>query len=188
MTPSPVQRVRGLAFGVFYRLPGRWRRRLVRVTAVKYIIGGVVLVRSAGDTEGAGGGSAGGGSAGGERLLLLRQPPGHAWSLPGGLLKRGERPVVGAARELAEEAGVRLAPEELSPAVPNTVVHTRGRWVDTVFLARVPADVPLRVDGAEVLEAAWHPIDALPPLTVATARLLSHYGIGPYAAYPEVRE
>jgi len=34
---------------------------------------------------------------------------------------------------------------------------------------------------------AWHRLDNLPPLTIATARLLSHYGIGPYADYPEVR-
>ncbi len=45
----------------------------------------------------------------------------------------------------------------------------------------------LRPDGAEVIEAAWHPLDNLPPLTIATARLLSYYGIGPYADYPEVR-
>jgi hypothetical protein len=47
--------------------------------------------------------------------------------------------------------------------------------------------VTLQADGAEVIEAAWHRLDNLPPLTIATARLLSYYGIGPYADYPEVR-
>jgi hypothetical protein len=57
--------------------------------------------------------------------------------------------------------------------------------VDFVFEASVPASTTsLRVDGAEVLEAAWHPLDNLPPLTTATARLLAHYGIGPLAAGP----
>ena len=57
-----------------------------------------------------------------------------------------------------------------------------------VFEASVPAaQAKLTVDGAEVLEAAWHRLDNLPPLTPPTARLLSYYGIGPLADYPEVR-
>lgn len=135
----------------------------------KFTVGGVVLVR---DSEA--------GQPG--RLLLLRQPPGRGWGLPAGLLRRREPPKVGAARELSEETGIRLEPEQLRPAVPNAVVHLRG-WVDFVFETEVPASTtPLRVDGAEVLEAAWHPVDDLPRLTTATARLLAHYGIGPLAA------
>jgi hypothetical protein len=54
-----------------------------------------------------------------------------------------------------------------------------------VFEASVPASTTeLIVDGAEVLEAAWHPIDDLPRLTTATARLLAYYGIGPLAGTP----
>jgi hypothetical protein len=58
-------------------------------------------------------------------------------------------------------------------------VHHDGRWVDVVFEVRVPVDVALRADGAEVLEAAWYRLDDLPPLTTPTARLLAHYDIGP---------
>ena len=75
--------------------------------------------------------------------------------------------------------------EELVAMQPNAIVHTSGRWVDCVFEARVPAGVELAVDGGEVLEAAWYRLDALPPLTLPTARLLGTYGIGPYAEYPE---
>jgi hypothetical protein len=54
--------------------------------------------------------------------------------------------------------------------------------VDLVFEASVPAaTTPLRVDGYEVLEAAWHDLATLPPLTRATARLLGWYGMGPLA-------
>jgi hypothetical protein len=57
--------------------------------------------------------------------------------------------------------------------------------VDVVFEAAVPASTTeLIVDGAEVYEAAWHPLDALPPLTTSTARLLAYYGIGPKADQP----
>ncbi|WKU07626.1 NUDIX hydrolase [Micromonospora sp. HUAS LYJ1] len=162
---------RAVAYKVFYRLPVSVRRRLVRLAGPKYVVGAVALVRDSG-------------AAGAGRLLLLRQPPGHSWTLPAGLLRRGEAPVVGAARELYEESGVRLAPEQLRPAVPNAVVHTRG-WVDMVFEAEVPAaTTELAVDGAEVFEAAWHPLDDLPRLSRATANLLGHYGIGPQAGQP----
>jgi ADP-ribose pyrophosphatase YjhB (NUDIX family) len=174
MTSRPVARVRGVFYGTFYRLPSRWRRRLVRLASQKYTVGGVVLVRDV-DRDAP------------DRLVLLRQPPGYGWSLPAGLLKRGEPPAVGAARELFEESGIRVPAEELIPLTPNAQVHPDGQWVDMVFEARVPGDVTFAVDGAEVYEAAWHRIDALPPLTAPTARLLAYYGIGPYAAYPEVR-
>lgn len=166
-------RLRRLAYGAFFILAPRWRRRLVRLVMARYTVGAVALVR---DAEQPG------------RLLLVRQPRAVGWSLPAGLLRRGERPADGCVRELAEETGILVSAQELEPAVPNAVVHTRGRWVDTVFWVSVPASTAaLQVDHAEVLDAAWHPLDGLPPLTVATARLLSVYGIGPYADYPEVR-
>jgi ADP-ribose pyrophosphatase YjhB (NUDIX family) len=160
------------AFRAFYRLPFGLRRRLVRLGSAHYIVGAVVIVRDA-DGEPPG------------RILLLRQPPGPGWSIPGGLLNRGERPIVGAARELAEETGIRVEPDRLRPGVPNAVVHTGGRWVDMVFEVSVSVDERLNPDEAEVHEAAWHPLDALPRLTGPTARLLAHYGIGPLADRPE---
>ncbi|MEU9825829.1 NUDIX hydrolase [Micromonospora chersina] len=168
MIPRARATGRALGYQIFYRLPVPLRRRLVRLAVPKYIVGAVTLVR---DTEAEGAG----------RILLLRQPPGHSWTLPAGLLQRGEAPVVGAARELYEESGIRLSPERLRPAVPNAVVHAKG-WVDVVFEAEVPASrTDLVVDGAEVFEAAWHPLDDLPRLSRATANLLRHYGIGPRA-------
>ena len=77
--------------------------------------------------------------------------------------------------------------ERFSPANPNAIVHTNGRWVDMVFEVSVEPAETFTIDAAEVLEAAWHRLDALPPLTVPTAKLLSYYGIGPYVDYPEVR-
>jgi ADP-ribose pyrophosphatase YjhB (NUDIX family) len=164
---SPLRaRLAVAGYGLFYRLPHPMRVRLVRLIVPKYILGGVVFVR---DAEAAEPG----------RLLLVRQPPGTRWTLPAGLLRRREDPAVGASRELAEETGVLLTASELRPAVPNAVVHSRG-WVDMVFEAAVPASTTtLAVDGAEVVEAAWHALDDLPPLTGPTERLLGHYGMGP---------
>lgn len=170
--PAAVRALRLAAFRAFYRLPPRWRRQLVRMGSAHYIVGAVTIVRD-GDAPAPG------------RILLLRQPPGRGWTLPGGLLNRGERPVDGAVRELAEETGIRVAVDRVRPGIPNAIVHSRGRWVDMVFETSVPSDVPLDPDEAEVHEAAWHRLDALPRLTAPTARLLAHYGIGPLADRPE---
>jgi 8-oxo-dGTP pyrophosphatase MutT (NUDIX family) len=162
------RRLRGYAYQTLYRLPGTVRRRLVRLVAPKYLVGAVTIIT---DTEAAGAG----------RLLLLWQPPGRGWGLPAGLLKRYERPAAGAARELFEESGVRLRPDDLVPATPNAIVHPEG-WVDMVYFGSVPAaTTPLEVDGGEVLDARWFPLDDLPPLTANTELLLGHYGLGPAA-------
>jgi len=163
------RRLRGVAYQTFYRLPHPVRRCIVRLIVPKYLVGAVAIVR---DSEAPAPG----------RLLLLRQPPGRSWGLPAGLLKKAEPPAVGAARELAEESGVTIAPEELTPAVPNAIVHPKG-WVDTVFMGSVPASTnPLVVDGGEVLEAGWFALDDLPRLTPNTALVLGIYGMGPLAA------
>src|SRR5262245_4477112 len=81
---TPVRiRLRRLGYGLFYFLPPRVRRRLVRSVMAHYTVGSVALVR---DSEQPG------------RLLLLRQPRAAGWSLPAGLLRRGERPIDGCIR------------------------------------------------------------------------------------------
>lgn len=157
-----------LGYGVFYRIPPVWRTRIVRLVTPRYVLGSVVLIFDSESQEP-------------QQILLLRQPPGRGWSLPAGLLQKGETPIAGACREAGEETGIHLREEQLEPASPNAVVHTKGRWVDMVFTSRVPASsTTLSVDGAEVWEAAWHPVTDLPKLTKATAHLLSHFGIGTY--------
>lgn len=157
---------RRTAYRVFRALPRVVRSRLVRTLTPNFTVGAVVLVR---DGDGA--------------LLLLRQPPGWGWSLPGGLLNRREDPAHGAARELAEETGIRADPAALTPANPNARVNAAAQQVDLVYLLTVDSPGELTIDPVEVIEAGWHSPDRLPPLTVATARLLSLYGIGPYADY-----
>ncbi|MGH3737060.1 MAG: NUDIX hydrolase [Micromonosporaceae bacterium] len=172
MTPrrTAAARLKGIGYQVFYRLPAVVRRRVIRLVVPTYTVGAVILVRD-----------------GDDRLLLLRQPPGFGWSLPGGMIDRGEQPVECAVRELAEETGLGVGVAELAAAAPSAVAHPRGRWVDFVFEVRVdPDDHELVVDGGEVLEARWCSVASLPPLTVPAARLLARYGLGPYRDYQEL--
>lgn len=159
-------RLRAALYGVFYRLPQPVRNRIVRLGVRTYVVGAVVVVRDS-DTDG-------------QRILLLRQPPNRGWGLPAGLLQSGEDPARGAVRELAEETGIQLSPADLSEASPNALVHKS--WIDLVFTTTISAaNTTVTVDGAEVLEAAWYDLAALPPLTKASARLLGRYGLGPHA-------
>ncbi|WBB81939.1 NUDIX domain-containing protein [Micromonospora sp. WMMD882] len=71
--------------------------------------------------------------------------PGVAyWFTPGGGLEPGEAPAAAAARELAEETGLRLTPAELGPPVWQETVEfpfggVRYRQEQEFFLVRVPA-------------------------------------------------
>ena len=103
-----------------------------------------------------------------DRVLLLHgfdpadRARGAWWFTPGGGLDPGEEPPVGAARELAEETGLVLPPEEFVGPVYEQVVefpfeNRRFRQSERFYLARVDrwvvdtsgfTDVELRsVDG-----------------------------------------
>jgi 8-oxo-dGTP pyrophosphatase MutT (NUDIX family) len=83
-----------------------------------------------------------------DRLLLFRgfdpaRTEHRYWMTPGGGLDVGESPAAGAARELAEETGLLLGPEELGGPVWREVVEFTfdGEWYrqeQEFFLLRVP--------------------------------------------------
>ncbi|GAA1703896.1 NUDIX hydrolase [Fodinicola feengrottensis] len=155
-----MQRVKHHAYTLFGKLPKKMKKHLVRAVTPNYTVGSVVLLRDEND-----------------RLLMLRQPPNRGWSLPGGLINKRETPVDAAARELREETGVRLRPDQLTQAVPSAMVNPRTQQVDCVFTATVSSSVQVDPDPVEVIEAGWYRIGQLPPLSRPTANLLGHYGI-----------
>jgi 8-oxo-dGTP pyrophosphatase MutT (NUDIX family) len=108
-----------------------------------------------------------GGAATLEVLLVQRNPQarfmGGAWVFPGGAVERGESDVEAAAREVQEEASVRLDPGTLiafsrwiTPAEVKTRFDTR------FFVAPLPDGSEPRIDGAECVNLRWAaPADAL---------------------------
>jgi 8-oxo-dGTP pyrophosphatase MutT (NUDIX family) len=83
------------------------------------------------------------------RVLLFAgfdpaRPEHRYWFTPGGGLDPGESPADAAARELAEETGLRLAPAELGEPVWSETVEfpfdgVRYRQEQEFFLVRVPS-------------------------------------------------
>jgi len=83
-----------------------------------------------------------------DRLLLLRAhdpaaPDRRWWELPGGGLHPGETTAQACRRELAEETGIKLEPDEVGPCVwvRETHFRFRGRHYhrrEWVHLARLP--------------------------------------------------
>ncbi len=104
---------------------------------------------------------------GADRLLLLRflidsasPARGYAWFTPGGGRQRGETLAQSAARELFEEVGLRVAPDELGEPVAYTAGHAELGWAnglfrDDFFFHRVGAH-EVDTSGMESLERGYH--------------------------------
>lgn len=101
----------------------------------------------------------------GRVLLIERGWPPHegAWALPGGHVDAGETSRQAAARELAEETGVRVDAADLLQlgAWDAPGRDPRGRYVTVAYLAVVPDDTPIAA-GDDARTARWWPFDDLP--------------------------
>ncbi|MFI1020809.1 NUDIX domain-containing protein [Streptomyces olivaceus] len=108
-------------------------------------------------------------------LLIERGWDPHAgqWALPGGHVDPGETSRAAAARELAEEAGVYVAPEELSQVgtwdAPGR--DPRGRYVTVAYRLLVVSGTPVEA-GDDAVNACWWPLAALPPLAFDHADII----------------
>jgi ADP-ribose pyrophosphatase YjhB (NUDIX family) len=137
------ERFGALAAPVWRRLGGRTQRRLARLRHRTFLVYAGGLVR---DERG--------------RILLLRHrlwPAYRAWGLPGGYVNSGERLEDGVAREIREETAL-----EVEVAGPPLHVASGFRHrVEAYYAARIVGG-RLDLDPAEILEARWCPLDALP--------------------------
>ena len=124
--------VRYVALAAFRRLPAWARRWLVRLGTPGYTVGAVCVIQHD------------------ERLLMLRQPHRPGWTLPGGLLSRGEDAPTGVVREVREETGLQV---EVGHPV-TTVVAAGPRRVDVIYRMTVSRR-PDVVAGGEAEVADW---------------------------------
>jgi 8-oxo-dGTP diphosphatase len=109
------------------------------------------------------------GPAHARELLLVRRgadPYVGMWALPGGFLEPDEPLEHCAHRELEEETGLAPMGEFLHVgAYGDPGRDPRGWTVTVVFSVELDDGEPDRVAGGDdAVEAAWHPVAALPPL------------------------
>ncbi len=102
---------------------------------------------------------------GGRVLLLRRREPAGFWQSVTGSLEWGEEADAAAARELAEETGIRARPVPTGLRYRYPIVPPwRARYdpavkenLEHVYHLRLPAPVPVQPDPREHLEAVWLP-------------------------------
>jgi 8-oxo-dGTP pyrophosphatase MutT (NUDIX family) len=102
-----------------------------------------------------------------DSILLIRRAErvgdawsGH-WSFPGGRCEPGDRdPLHTALRELEEECGIRIGPEDLHTALPPRLARRRvGRFLMVApFVFHVPRPLPAVLDISEAVDALWLPL------------------------------
>jgi 8-oxo-dGTP diphosphatase len=105
-----------------------------------------------------------------EVLLIERGWPPYqgAWALPGGYVDPGETSRSAAARELLEETGVRIAPEDLVlvGVYDEPGRDPRGRFVTVAYLATVAAGTIAQA-GDDAAAVRWIPLEETTPVHLA---------------------
>ena len=83
------------------------------------------------------------------------------WGLPGGRVERGEALTHAAVREAAEEVGLQVDPDRLSPLGVARYDLGEAHGVDFLFVARVWEGEPAPLENTS--EVGWFHPGALPP-------------------------
>lgn len=110
-------------------------------------------------------------------LLVKRKTPPfeERWAIPGGFVKHEESLEDGAARVLAEEAGVRGVHIEQLFTFGTVDRDPRGRMVTVAYIALVPTPLALHA-GNNTTDAQWKSVYALPDMAFDHAEIV-HYAL-----------
>ena len=110
------------------------------------------------------------------KVLLVKrriEPFIGQFAIPGGFVLEDEDLEQAAARELSEETGVSDVYLEQLYSFGKPDRDPRGRVVTVAYFALISADRKLKA-GSDAAEAAWFPMDHLPPLAFDHATILNY--------------
>ncbi|MGW2594794.1 NUDIX domain-containing protein [Streptomyces sp. NPDC001515] len=112
-----------------------------------------------------------------DHVLLIQRgwaPHKGMWALPGGHVDTGETSLAAAVRELAEEAAVYAAPDELAQigVFDQPGRDPRGRYVTVAYHLTVIPGTPIKA-GDDATNAQWWPLTNLPPLAFDHADIIA---------------
>ena len=110
-------------------------------------------------------------------VLLVNSKEVGNWMPIGGMVEPGEEPADAAVREVFEEAGVEVVPEQLVGVYdgPDVTYRNgdRASYLSIVFRCRPVGGVP-HVHDDESTDVRYFPVDALPELRPHHRRNIDH--------------
>ena len=128
----------------FGRLPRPLRRLVTRAISPSWIAGAVALIERDG------------------RWLMVDPVYRKGWTLPGGLIDRGETPAVAIKRELVEELGFDVDVDGVEPWI---LLDSAMRRIDVVFRVSIAEDIDpssITIRTPELGAVGWFSPENLP--------------------------
>ena len=95
----------------------------------------------------------------GEQFLAIKNSYKKHWTLPCGMIDRGETPITAARRELLEEVGISV--DEMKLVSEGIILNTSEYKKDYInlFTVRFDQKPEVRLDNLEVIEFEWRDIN-----------------------------
>jgi 8-oxo-dGTP diphosphatase len=93
----------------------------------------------------------------GDEILLIRNwlGPGQ-YTLPGGGVRKNEKPVVAAVREISEETGINISSNSLVPVIPKFLATEKGmRYNCYSYFTKLGSETKLKRQKFEIAELKW---------------------------------